>query len=440
MEKTKKSKSNILLWISVILIVILLIGSFISSWLSKGESESSTGILSELINQPLFLSAIGAILVFLLVERWKRIETEISNIRTNQYTILKGIREDAENIVKGRMNSTTRKAKAIESKIGGLIEEHPWITSITENDLIPDSSSCKIIMKTCERLIQLKRHSLLYEYIYSWFHDDSKINSKLIGTADDFVNLAEFCERVLDDDYLGLLVIKIGVERASNRLQLYPDLLKRLVRNGNYNDSRKYAIYLKKILPLRFKFLKIPYFRVMGLSTDFIYRAYCSLVLFESLKRNKIRVNIYLDRASQISRKIEKEKDIICTQAEANVILGNYQFVEQTLDSLNIHESNDQSFNPVNEDYVFDAIRIYSIIGKEEKAIQISNNYSYNSKKVSKVSDDLNQKIKSQPKNNQTSPDKNEKKVGDINSIDTPMISDKINLEQSEKNKNSREQ
>ena len=171
----KKLSASVLLWISVALIIMLLLFNVLAKWESGGASPDNGGLTFEnLAKEPLVLTAIGAILVFLLVDRWRRIEIEISNIRTKQFDVLKNVRDDAENIVKGRLESTTRKAKAIESKIGGLLEEHPWISSITENDLIPDASSCRIVLRTCEQLLIKNRDSLLYEYIYSWFNKKEK--------------------------------------------------------------------------------------------------------------------------------------------------------------------------------------------------------------------------------------------------------------------------
>lgn len=361
----KKLKS-----IAAILLVIALLGAvLISNFTFKTESGKMAIQYLDFLKDPLVIGILGAAFGFLIIDRWKNIEQEISETKKDQIETLKNIRDDAENIIKGRLESTNRKANAIESKIGGLLEEHPWISSITENDLIPDASSCRIVLNTCHQLIKTDRLPLVYEYLYGWINKSRDSEYKLSGTVADFMNLAEFCERFLGDEYLGLQIMKESANKASNHLQAYPEYLKKLIRSGHYEDARSVARYLRRQLPLTMGNKRLHFLRSKLYHAGFLFNSYTALMLYYALTDRVDKLDGVANTAKFLADKIEAIDYYKCIVAEVHIIRGEHVQARSCLDELT-HESLPRfsaHTMAYSQEIVYHVARLYRYIGDIEK-------------------------------------------------------------------------
>lgn len=365
----KKIIITVLIWVAIASLVILLIFNILSNY-DFGDTEIPVNFFT-IIKEPLFGGIVGLILTIFVFDRWKRMENDIDSVQKEQLDTLKKIRDDAENIIKGRLESTTRKANAIESKIGGLLEEHPWISSVTENDLIPDSSSCRIVLNTCQYLINIDRIPLIYEYLYSWINKEKNNKetekSFLVGTIDDFLDLADFCETILGDEFLGLQFAKEGVLRASNRFYGYPDYLIKLVRNGNYDDAKSIAKYIKRQLPFVINIgdKKFIYQPNKSMRATYIFNCFGSLMLYYSLANKKKYFDLYKKQLLTASKQINAEFAAKCLEAESYAIMGDFNTAAATLSEVT------PDFDSLSRNEKYKYARIYRTIGDEDTFIEI---------------------------------------------------------------------
>src|SRR6202035_3780398 len=266
------------LFAAFITLVLLNVGA---SW---GSKISKTQSMVALLRDPIVLAVIGAIITFLLVDRWRRLEGEISEIRQSQFAALQALREDAKNLFAENVEGATRKAQAIENRIGTLLADYPWIAEITESDFIPDASSCRVVLMTAEDLIAQGRVALAYEYLFSWLKKTIH-EPGLEGSAEDFIDLAEFCERTLMDEYLGFMILREGTRRSIGSTQLLPDYLKRVVRFGRLEEAEPIAGQLRRIVSpsWRRRLWGMLRSRPLYKRSAFIARSMASLAVYEAL-------------------------------------------------------------------------------------------------------------------------------------------------------------
>ncbi len=362
----KKLQKNILFWIGIVIVIVLVTANV--AWvISDG---SSTSVAPDIFRDPIVFAIIGAVLTFLLIDRWKRLEDEISEIRQNQHTVLSDVRKEAESLVKAQIEGAMRQAQAIDSKVSSLVEDHPWIADITENEFIPDASSCRIVLRTLEGLLTQGKVALAYEYLFSWTKRNAN-QPRLEGTVEDFLDLAEFSERVLADEYLGLLILQQGYLSASNRILIMPDYLKRLIRHGDFRGSESVAKQVEILVsPNWLQRIKTyvrnqpEYHRAI-----FTMRAYSSLSLYKALIGDLRASQKYLDSAKTLAKSMHAEQEITCIEAELMLINGEYNSSDEMLRGLSLDEES-------SDHIVFDALRLFRVLGDVEISMRLNERFS----------------------------------------------------------------
>ncbi|MEZ5403174.1 MAG: hypothetical protein R2729_26075 [Bryobacteraceae bacterium] len=172
-----------------------------------------------------------ALLVFLILDRWRRIENEMLVLRQAQEKALDDLRRRADERINEKLENTARQAQAIRDHVSNLIERYPWIKGISDADFTPDSSSCQIVLRNSIRFVAQGQDLLAHEYLFSWTRT-GKDRPKLDGSVFDYIELANFALYVLEDEYLCLLMLSEGYSAASRQQLLAPMYLKGLVRHG----------------------------------------------------------------------------------------------------------------------------------------------------------------------------------------------------------------
>ena len=373
-HNTSNNTINVSHWVIVAIMAALLL---ITIWLmTTGSTGADDDLILNSIKSPLFAGFFLALLTFLIVDRWKRIETEITDIRKTQLSALKEVRSDADNLLKSKLDITTRKAEAIESKISGLLEEHPWVTSITENELIPDASSCRLVLLVAENFLDQGNLPLVYEYLASWTNEGAR-KTRLQGTSSDFLDLAEFCERCLGDDYLGLAIVGQGYQTASNNALLTPDYLVRLVRHGGGTSAREIATQLRSLMRLGFLSRLKSAFRGETRSNraTFYIRGFCALGLYESANGTAELAERFIGKAAELSIQLRAEVEVQIFRAETLAILGMLEKCERIMGSLDVNADS-------SDEIVYLSARIYRFLGRAAEAHQMMERFSPKGKLV----------------------------------------------------------
>jgi hypothetical protein len=191
------------------------------------------------------------------------------------------------------------------------------------------------------------------------------------GTADDFLDLAEFCERVLCDEFLGFLVIKEGVANATNKNLLIPDYLKRLTRHGRFSDAERTAKQLSRDIDPNF------YEKIIGYiqgnrsyqGSRYLNRGFIALSLQAATSGDKVAALRYLEKAHKIAVGIGTTDDVRCAEAEIALICGDFENANSIIKRLVWNDS-------TTDDTIFDLVRIHGALGQLDMSQALSERFA----------------------------------------------------------------
>lgn len=308
-------------------------------------------------------SIFGLLVTFFVFERWKRIESGLEELRKNQNAVVKEIQDAAKERVNTYLDDKSRKIEALLSRVDRLTDEHPWLAAITENDLIPNVPSCKIILRTSIDFFNKGKHSLLYEYLYGYLkQDDEKNKINLEGTLDDFLDLAEFCEQKLNDEHLGILALRSAYERTNLSFAVAPHYIRRLIRTNQVDNANTIAKKLRKyIFPTWWQVISLS-FSKKSVAIQPRYTIHCliALSLTETAIGNTRSAKYFMSGAEGEGRKIHAYNQVVIGRAEAAVLMGDF---DSAIKFLDIAKEPDFSLLEY-----YEVARIYAILGYIDKS------------------------------------------------------------------------
>lgn len=330
-------RPNFLLWTGLLLLVLTIL-HYAYTLHERGQQAPVAGASRvDIFTHPIFYAAIGSILAFLVVDRWRKIETDVADMRKAQQAEFKEIKKEADDAIKIRIEGAMRKAQAIESRLGSIMEQHPWIASITENELIPDASACRIVLITAEEFIRNGKVALAYEYLFGWAAPLGARDKKLEGTVADFMDLVDFCENTLNDEYLGILILDQAHLYAINRALFTPEYMKRLVRQGRMLDAVTVAEQLKGSINPSWsaRMVNLLRGRRLNMQAAYLARSYSALALFEAVNGRLGKAGKLMSKAKINATNAATDGEVKLVEAEIYAINGDFIHAQEILDGLN---------------------------------------------------------------------------------------------------------
>lgn len=228
--------------ISVVAAVIAIIAFMAARYIDVLPSSTSSGVTpAKDYITTIVVAAIGglllAMLVLLVPDRWKKIESEVLSLREGQNKALDDLRKRADERISEKLDSASRQAQSILDHVTGLSDRFPWIKGISEVGFEPNSNSCQLVLRNAAKLVATGQGMLAHEYLYSWTRDTKKGELPLVGSSYDFLKMAAFAQLVLADEYLSMLLVSVGYHSRAHQLLLGPAHLRALSRNGMIADS-----------------------------------------------------------------------------------------------------------------------------------------------------------------------------------------------------------
>jgi hypothetical protein len=303
------------------------------------NAKGPQGVL-DFLRDPVVLTVLGAIFTFLAIDRWRRLEGEVSEIHKTQTGVFSDIREDAKTLVRDGVEEAARKAQALDDRISSLLDDHPWIADITENEFIPDASTCSIVLATSKDLWAKKRASLVYEYLFGWVKRPPN-KQGLEGTAADFFSLADFCEWVVGDEYLSFLVLREGTQRSIGSSLLLPRYLRDIVHLGRLEEARTIAEKLQvAVFPKWYqKLWRGARLKPTYMKADFRFEAANALAIYASAVGRGEDSERYLVTVRELAKNLRGEKEEGMGAAEIALVHGDYADARKILDGLGASKS-----------------------------------------------------------------------------------------------------
>ncbi len=361
-------------------------GNTVPENLNNVEKTTVPTINKDFIEERMFPILLAALITFLFVDRWRRTETEIDNINKTQREAIKDIKDEAKELIDSSIESTKSKAETIESKISDLINEHPWITSVTENEIIPDAPSARVVLRTIENLYEEGSITLIYEYLYNWLENEDN-KKHLLGTYDDFMDLSTFSERKLSDDYLSLRFVEYGYGYSTNKKRFLPNLVVKQIRLGNIGTAYKNIKTLKLNLHItRFSKLKAIFlYDNYSNNQRFRLESFGALALYESFRGREKTTKFYISEMEKIAANLHSKDFSQLLIAEINIINGNHDEANKILNAILNSKYDD--------DCAFESIRLCNLLNNdlsskfEERFTNITTKNSNSSPKENNVND-----------------------------------------------------
>jgi|GEM_PF-5413243 len=369
-ENSKILRRSILIDIGLSL-VILLIMATLSIAIYETVTSSSPGF-SQVFKDPRVVTvAIGLIISVLFVERWHSLEGRLDKLLLDQREAITHIRTAAGSEIDAKIAPLLSRAESISANILGIEQRHPWLEVISERDIVVETDGLRGILRTCEWLLQDGQLLQLYEYLEYCSKkgtslDSRKKQSSLRGTADDFVEVASFCETWLGEYHLASEFIARYVEASGpTSYILLPHYIAKLTRNGNLPEVDQVAKRLLKIVMGGGLLSRIRIFLGVKkpISESFRWRAFNALALAMSATGSDSEMKKFSERAKANAFAKVFDKEQMLFDAELAVIAGEFERAGSKLDELetlrlSLHQMSDVSY-------------LYAKIGQHEKAIAV---------------------------------------------------------------------
>lgn len=282
-----------------------------------------------------------AAILLMIVDRFREITKKISDLEKEQSKSIREIKELLEDRVELYLTDKTRKVEAINSKVSNLIEEHPWVAGITENDIIPQVMSCRVVLITANKFFEENKIGLLYEYLFSCARKNNDKSLMLEGSVDDFMDLIEFCDNKIYDRYLGFLFMKLCFNEINESIIIYPNYLLRLISFNKVNDA--YHVYSKLKSIVMIKWWRRIFFRskvnVMSNRKTFMLKGFSSLAVFEAFIGKEKESDRMIKKAYSLAG--DRKNDLIdvkINDAERLVILRDFDDALSILSKIEVDE------------------------------------------------------------------------------------------------------
>ena len=233
----------------VLLLLIAMATSIYQMYLSEGSDQPGFWRDPQII-----AVVIGLVVTILFIDRWRSLEAKVDNLFKDQNARLERIQEYSKEHVELQVGHIIDKADKLSANLSSVTERHPWLEVITEREIIVESESVRGIIRSAYVLLNEGKASHLYEFLEycarKGTKDDPRKDKKpLRGTAEDFLELALFCEVWLEDFALSTEFLRRYFEQAgASGYVLVPDFIKRLIRVGNLPLVREQSNKLKRIM------------------------------------------------------------------------------------------------------------------------------------------------------------------------------------------------
>ena len=311
-----------------------------------------------------------ALLVFLILDRWRRIEGEMLSLRQAQEKSLDELQKRADNKVSEKMETVIRQAQAIRDRTANLLEQHPWIKGITDADFTPDSCSCQIVLRNASKFVTQGQQHLAHEYLFNWTRSKDK-GIRLEGAAYDFLELARFSRYVLADEYLAMLMLAQGYVTASQRRYISPAYLKALARFGMMQEATDLAHSMRRyVFPSWLQKIWVRVYLSKKPIPKPLVEEYAALAIYDSLIGDQVSFVKDIQKAKEcLNKKFVKksQKDlVILNEIEGNIMLGHENV---PLEALNEFTDNLDPYSPLINEILW-ALRSGGLVEKSDSILR----------------------------------------------------------------------
>ncbi|GAA4160274.1 hypothetical protein GCM10022251_38120 [Phytohabitans flavus] len=352
---------------AIILIIVTLV-------VSLYESVTDSSNVSLLREPEVVAVAIGLILSVLFVERWRSLEGKVDRLSSDQQTQMNELRKSTADQTELAIGLTVDKAEKLSAKLNAIAETHPWLEVITQRDILVETESVRGILRTAYTLLQEGKHLHLYEYLeYSsrkGTPDDPRKSQEpprpsrpLRGTAEDFLEIAGFCEVWLEDYALSLEFLARYVEGSGNAgYILMPEYILRLLRAGQFPAATARSDELERLLRRDRWHRRVPFlFPRVSISERFRWNAANALAVSHAACGDDRKRDTFANEAqgSGYSRLFPNEQMLF--DAEVALNLAQFDKALAMLDRIAVPDENIVRRR--------DIVLLYERLGAHEKAL-----------------------------------------------------------------------
>jgi hypothetical protein len=229
--KREKSQIDSFVWPRELILYILLIAVFVASstiFIFQTPAENWPDIIDYIISNPLTVSIIGALVVFLILDRFRELSKSLGDLDNRVHEQQGSFQRELEDRVDDAQRKLSDKWQRVETKLGDISQTYPFLDDINNFDILVNAPTAVAALKNIEILIGSDRPNLAYHILHQVAMESDLADEKFSGSPNQFETLGLLAFALFDDSYLcDRLLVRAarganerGIVWAARRLQL----------------------------------------------------------------------------------------------------------------------------------------------------------------------------------------------------------------------------
>ncbi|WP_299971365.1 hypothetical protein [uncultured Roseobacter sp.] len=203
-----------------IVLYTLVIAAFVSSFtlvVFERPAESWPDLIDYIVSNPLTVSIIGALIVFLILDRFRELSKALTEIESRLYDHQGTFNQELENRVDETQRKLSEKWQRIDTKLADISQDYPFLDDINNFDMLVNAPTAIAALKNISILISSGRPNLGYHILYELSVSDKPRTTSFYGSPAQFETLGLFALAYYDDAYLCDLLFQKAGRVASER-------------------------------------------------------------------------------------------------------------------------------------------------------------------------------------------------------------------------------
>ena len=209
--------------------------------------EDWVDIAKYLGESPLIVSVVGALIIFLAVDRFRELAKKVSDLEERIYELTGTFSSTLDRSIEETQAQLADRWERIETRLRNLTENYPFLEALDDHDLLVNSRTTVAALGNVRALMSSGKTNLAYEVLY--FTATRKGDQKVFGTPKDFESLALVALVSFEDEYLCDLLLSRASAAAGKRHPLWSARrLQMAILTGRLSLAADLSVSLKRVL------------------------------------------------------------------------------------------------------------------------------------------------------------------------------------------------
>jgi hypothetical protein len=208
-------------WVGLLLsLTILAFSIAVSLLLISGRKQGDwPQLLNYILTNPAVLAAIGTLVVFLTIERFRDLSGRVNDIGKQVYDVRTSLERDVKTASEAVSEELSAEWDRVRNKLESVKRENPWLDSISQFEFSVNVPTTGAALRNIEQFLASNDPHIAYEILYEAGHKtyDPRIgrDKAIEGYSNDFEVLAIIALTMFSDAYLCERLLARAEENAT---------------------------------------------------------------------------------------------------------------------------------------------------------------------------------------------------------------------------------